>query len=75
LPWKINAAQAVQNHKQEQNNANEEVAMELETDQTVNVTQLSNTLEKCSTTNSEKKRINKKLFGQCQKPSIKGHKT
>ena len=43
---KINAAQAVLNHKQEQNEANEAVAMDLETEQTVNATQLSNILEK-----------------------------
>ena len=43
---KINAAQAVLNHKQEQNKANEAVAMDLETEQTVNATQLSNILEK-----------------------------
>ncbi len=43
---KINAAQAVLNHKQEQNEANEAVAMDLDTEQSVNATQLSNILEK-----------------------------
>ena len=43
---KINAAQTVLNHKQEQNKANEAVARDLETEQTVNTTLLSNILEK-----------------------------
>jgi hypothetical protein len=38
LLQKINAAQAVLNHKQYQNEANEEVALELDTEQTVNAT-------------------------------------
>ena len=46
LLQKINAAQAVLNHKQEQNEANEAVAMDLDTEQSVNATQLSNILEK-----------------------------
>ena len=46
LMWKINAAQAIINHKQEQNEANEQVAMDLDAKQTVNATQLSNMLEK-----------------------------
>jgi hypothetical protein len=46
LLWKINTTQAVLNHKQEQNEANKEVAMELETEQTVNATQLSTIFEK-----------------------------
>jgi hypothetical protein len=43
---KINAAQAVLNQKQEQNEMNEQVAMDLDTEQTVNATQLSNILNK-----------------------------
>lgn len=43
---KINAAQVVLNHKQEQSNANKEVAMNLDTEQTVNTTQLSYILDK-----------------------------
>ncbi len=42
---KINAAEAIINHKQEQNKANELVAMDLDAEQTVNTTQLSNMLE------------------------------
>jgi hypothetical protein len=45
LLQKINAAQAVLNHKQEQKDANEEMTMELDTEQTVNATQLSHILK------------------------------
>lgn len=58
---KINAAQAVLNQNQEKNEKNEAVAVDLETEQTVNASQLSlNILEELLYKKTKKERVNNK---------------
>ena len=56
---KINSAQAIINLKQEQNKANEKVATDLDAEQTVNATQLSNMLEKMLNEKLKKEKNNR----------------
>lgn len=54
--WKIHAVQAVLNQKQQKNEANKEAAVDLDTEQKVNTTQILNILDKMLDKNLQKEK-------------------